>query len=360
MVSIEGTTNTYAKAGVMFRGALTAGSANVILDMKPGGGIEFMARSSGGGSTSFIAGGTGSWLKLVRSGNTFTASMSSDGSTWTQVGTTSVTLPSSAWVGLAVCSHDTTVLNTSTFDNVVVPLPSSGGTDQAPTVAITSPTSGKFAAGSNITFTASASDPDTTANNTTTSNAVAVTVSATSGALPLPWMDQDIGAVAVPGSATYNNGTFTVQGAGSDIWGTADSFNFVGQPETGDRQIVAHVASIQNTSTYAKAGVMFRGGATAGSADVILDVKPGGGVEFMTRATNGGSTSFIAGGTGNWLKLARSSNTFTAYVSSDGSTWTPIGSVTVSLPASAWVGLAVCSHDATVLNTSMFDHVTVQ
>src|SRR5205823_2982224 len=102
-------------------------------------------------------------------------------------------------------------------------------------------------------------------------------------ALPLPWVDQDVGATGLAGSAAYTNGTFTVKGAGANIWGTADAFHFVDQPISGDAQIVARVTSIQNTSTFAKAGVMLRATTAAGSAHVILDVKPGGGIEFMTR-----------------------------------------------------------------------------
>src|SRR6202012_2643379 len=51
----------------------------------------------------------------------------------------------------------------------------------------------------------------------------------TGGGLPSGWMDQDIGSVGVAGSASYNNGTFTVNGSGSSITGTADQFNFAYQ-----------------------------------------------------------------------------------------------------------------------------------
>ena len=96
--------------------------------------------------------------------------------------------------------------------------------------------------------------------------------------LPTPWVNQDIGSVGLPGSASATGGVFTVKGAGADIWGSADALQSVMQPVTGDVQIVARVASIQNTNAHAKAGVMLRGALTAGSADVILDVQPGGSV----------------------------------------------------------------------------------
>src|SRR5688572_21597457 len=63
-----------------------------------------------------------------------------------------------------------------------------------------------------------------------------------------PWVDADIGAVGPAGSATLNSGTFTVQGAGADIWGTADGFHYVHQRLNGNTQVVARVASLNNTN----------------------------------------------------------------------------------------------------------------
>jgi hypothetical protein len=68
-------------------------------------------------------------LKLVRSGSTVTGYVSSDGSTWTQVGSTTISMSSSANVGLAVTSHTTGAVNTSTFDSVSV---TAGGTPPPP------------------------------------------------------------------------------------------------------------------------------------------------------------------------------------------------------------------------------------
>jgi endonuclease/exonuclease/phosphatase family metal-dependent hydrolase len=172
----------------------------------------------------------------------------------------------------------------------------------------------------------------------------------------------DIGSVAVAGSASESGGVFTLRGAGADIWGTADSFHFMSQPLSGNGEIVARVMSIQNTNAYAKAGVMIRGALTAGSAHVILDVKPGGGVEFMTRNANGGTTVFIAGAAVSvpvWLRLKRDATTVIGSWSADGATWTELGRTTITLPTPVYVGLPVTSHSATVLNTATFDHVSV-
>src|SRR4029079_15652113 len=100
-----------------------AGSTDVILDVRPDGGLEFMLRPSTGALTTFIAGGTQAapaWLKLVRSGATVTAYASASGTTWWVVGTTTVSMAATISAGLAVTSHNTTTLNVSTFDNVGV------------------------------------------------------------------------------------------------------------------------------------------------------------------------------------------------------------------------------------------------
>jgi capsule polysaccharide modification protein KpsS len=60
---------------------------------------------------------------LKRAGNVFTSYVSPNGTTWTQVGTETITMNSTIYVGLAVCSHNNPVLTTATFDNVTVSSP---------------------------------------------------------------------------------------------------------------------------------------------------------------------------------------------------------------------------------------------
>ena len=312
-------THSYAKAGIMLRAGTAAGAAHVILDVRPNGSVEFMTRGGAGGTTTYLAGASQpapTWLRLQRSGGSVTAAVSSNGSTWTTVGSTSVSFSSTLNAGLAVTSHNTGVLNASTFDNVSV---TTGGVTPPPPPPPTS-------------------------------------------SLPTPWQGQDIGAVGTSGSASYSSGIFTVRGAGADIWGTSDAFHFVYQSLAGDGVIVARVSGVQNTNSYAKAGVMLRSGLTAGASHVILDVRPGGSIEFMQRGSNGGATSYLGGanqGPPAWLRLSRSGSLVTAAVSSNGSTWTTIGSTSVAFGSTVYAGLVVNSHDTSTLNASTFDNVSV-
>src|SRR4051812_25816384 len=117
------------------------------------------------------------------------------------------------------------------------------------------------------------------------------------------WRSADVGAIgSLSGFASPCPDTISVFGSGSDIWGTADAFQFTSLPIAGDGEISAQLtAAVLNTgsgatSSFAKGGLMIRQSLDPGSPEVILDVRPGGGIEFMTRSLAGGPPSFVAGG----------------------------------------------------------------
>ncbi len=202
------------------------------------------------------------------------------------------------------------------------------------------------------------------ASGTTTGSVWSFTTGAGSSPspLPAPWQSRDVGNVGQPGSASYSNGRFTVSGAGADIWGLADGFHFLYQALSGDGVVTARLTSMQTTNAYAKAGVMLRTSLAANSPHVVLDMVPGGGIEFMRRTAAGGSTTYLGGTSGarpQWLRLSRSGDTISSFVSGDGSAWTAVGTTTVALGSTIYAGVVVCSHATAALNTSVFDQVTV-
>ena len=296
-----GSTSSFAKAGVMIRQTLDPSAPEVILDARPGGTIEFMTRSVAGGPTTFVAGGSASfpvWLRLTRRDNLVTGYTSTDGSSWTTIG--SANAPTGdAFVGIAVTSHDASARDMATFANLGL------------------------------------------------------------WRLPRGWSQRDVGAIGRAGNATATDGVFTVAGAGSDIWGSADAFNAVTQSLSGNTTMVARVVDEEHTHMFAKAGLTM-GALAPDAARIILDTRPDGNVEFMARLADGGAMSFI-GGAGTtlpvWLKLVRAGDQLIGSISADGSAWTTVGAVTAVMPQTLPGGLAVTSHETALLNTSTFDNV---
>jgi regulation of enolase protein 1 (concanavalin A-like superfamily) len=183
-------------------------------------------------------------------------------------------------------------------------------------------------------------------------------------ASPSPWSQQDVGATGVAGSMMLSAGTFTIAGAGPDIYGTADAFHYVFQNVSGDATLIARVVSIENKDVWSKAGIMMRDGLAPGAANVAVITSPTATNDYrlQTRTTAGGTTSTdkaTAGKNPVWFRLVRKGNTFTGSFSADGKTWTTIGAAqTVTMPAAITVGLVVCSH-ATVTANGVFDSVTL-
>jgi hypothetical protein len=194
---------------------------------------------------------------------------------------------------------------------------------QAPTVTSVSPTSGpvgiavtltgtNFGASQGSTSTISLNGTAAVATNwSSTSITAMVPTGASSGifsatvngqtaqstsftvtALPSGWSDGDIGTVGVAGSGTYANGVFTVQGAGQEVYGTSDAFNFAYQSMTGDGTILARIVSVQGASGYATAGVMIRETLDAGSTNgATADWLSYNSIAFDLRTSTGGSSS---------------------------------------------------------------------
>lgn len=179
---------------------------------------------------------------------------------------------------------------------------------------------------------------------------------------PSPWNTKDIGACGKLGSASFANGVFTVKGSGADIWGTSDEFRYVYQPASGDCIIAARVDSVENTDGWAKAGVMIRDSLQAGAAHASLFATPSNGVAFQGREASG-AASFNSQHTGvtapHWVAVIRTGNTFTAYRSPTGAdgTWETVGSKTISMGTTVYIGMAVTSHNDAVLNTAEFSSV---
>jgi hypothetical protein len=307
---------SWTKAGVMLRETLAADSAQTFMLVSAARGVAYQRRLITGAISESTSAGDGTapaWVKLAREGATITASTSADGSNWTVVGTDTVGWSATIYAGIAVSSHREGVAATATFDSIAV------------TQAVPASDSG-------------------------------------AGSLPPGWRAGDIGGPDVTGSTQFSSGTFMVTGAGADIWGMSDAFQFAYSTLTGDGQITARVVSLNAVNPWAKAGVMIRATLDPQSAYGFALISHEEGAAFQRRLEAGADATHTDGGSASapiWVRIRRIGQTVTAATSIDGATWNVIGSDTIALGASAFVGLAVTGHDATQAAAALIDHVMI-
>jgi hypothetical protein len=113
----------YVSAGVMIRETLNSASTNAkTADWGVYGTINFDERTSTAGSTASVSSlgvNLPYWVKVTRSGSSFSSYTSSDGVNWTPLGSSqTINMAQNVYVGLAVNSGSTSALATATFDNV--------------------------------------------------------------------------------------------------------------------------------------------------------------------------------------------------------------------------------------------------
>ena len=402
VLGITGGNSSYEKAGVMIRETLTSGSTNAITLLQGQYGTNYLfsyrpTTSASTTQTSTSVSGSPYWVKVIRSGSSFSGYISNDGQTWTQVGTTqTISMATNVYFGLAVTSQSTSSLATANFDNVSV----TSAAVAPPVITSLSGTTGPIGSyvdisGTGFGTTQGASTvlvndlPASISSWSSTSITITIPTGATSGylavcvnpsmncsnpvyftitsqPLPLSWLDQDIGPVGILGSATYSNGTFTIKGAGADINGTADAFHFVYQPLSGDGTIIARVLGVSGgNGSYEKAGVMIRETLTPGSTNAFTfeQGQYGDSYYFDDRPTTSASTTQASVNYGSfpyWLKVTRSGTSFSGYISPDGSSWTQLGSTqTISMATDVYIGLALTSQSTSSLATATFDNVSI-
>ena len=122
IVSIQ-YTDPWAKAAVMFRENMSPGSKYVMMAVTAHNSSVYQWRptdNQGSHNTDGASAIIASWVRLTRSGDTFTGEISVDGKTWELVDRIAVPMPKTIYVGLALSAHNNSALNSTLFDNVTV------------------------------------------------------------------------------------------------------------------------------------------------------------------------------------------------------------------------------------------------
>jgi hypothetical protein len=297
----------WSKVGVMVRADLSAGAANALATVTGSSGVAFQARPTADAWSATTAGPMTSapyWVKISRVGTTITGYSAPDGGSWQKVGSDTVSLGASAYVGLAITSHNPGVL----------------------------------------------------------ASAVVSQVSVTPRSLPSGQQTLDIGSPAIAGATSYSGGTYTITAAGIDIWGSTDQFRFVYQSVTGDVDVIARVNSLVYAHAWSKAGVMIRETLNTNSRHAMALMSAGAGYSFQWRTDPGVYASYVSGGSGTapaWIRLVRTGTRLEAFKSTTGTSWTSMGSQTVSMASTVYVGLAVTSHNALATTTAVIDQLKI-
>ena len=314
-------TSPWAKAGPMIRTSTDPGSPYYGVFVTPGNGIAVQWRSAQGGSSNQIlaAGTAPSYLMVARYTTTgtpsqtlYTSYSSSDGATWSAIPASTIAIGGiGSLAGFGITSHLQGTGESVTLDSVAI------NATEYPPPGLVCPTS---------------------------------------------WSCADINSTPL-GGQTLSGSTWSIQGGGSDIYGTTDQFHFVWSTLSADGSISTRAFSQTATSVWAKAGPMIRLTADPSSPYYAILVTPSNGVVVQWRKTAAAGTNQVqltGTTTPVYLRVTRTGTTYSAATSPDSGTWTTVPGSTQSVPALTGPllrGFAVTAHNSTKISTVVFDNV---
>ena len=173
----------------------------------------------------------------------------------------------------------------------------------------------------------------------------------------------DIGT-AQPGESHFDpaSQSYTLRGGGNDVWGSADAFHFLWTQLPENETLSADVrVAHPGTFPKAKGMLMFRQSLDPGSPYADVAVHADGHITLQYRLTQGGvtkDTDLPESGPVR-LQIERKGNTYTASVLAGSGSPGHSASITLTLSTPPYVGLGVCSHSTTELQTVTFSRVVL-
>jgi TolB protein len=177
----------------------------------------------------------------------------------------------------------------------------------------------------------------------------------------------DVGITPRKGNVEAAGGAFRITGGGANVWGTVDAFHFLWKQMAGDVVLTADVrfAGV-GAVAHRKVTLMVRQSLDPGAAYAGASLHGDGLTSLQFRAGASGVTSEIRQeaksdlSTPVRLRIERRGDNFTMLAGKAGGPLASTGPVTTSLTGAVYVGLAICSHDANVLETAVISNVTLE
>lgn len=187
------------------------------------------------------------------------------------------------------------------------------------------------------------------------------------GPVPEPWRLETVGRTSENGSAAYSPAsghTLILSGGGRRIGGSSDACTWVGRTVNGDFILTARLTDVRWAGRRPRVGLMMRETLLPDSPTAFLTLGDVGTrmTRFGVRSETGASVREASGNAYTWLpvffRLQRTGATVSAFHSSDGETWFPVGSeASWDLPDSVRIGFAVSSDEDGGRTTATFDNI---
>lgn len=181
----------------------------------------------------------------------------------------------------------------------------------------------------------------------------------------------DIGKPKKAGSSSYDptTKTYTITGAGYNIWFNRDEFQYLYNKMTGDFTVTGNFKFVKDSGVNAhrKIGWMIRESEDAGSVSAVAAQHGDGLVVLQWRGKQGENMRdpedeifFPTKKMFEIIQLERKGNTITMRVGNPGEPLQIVGSHEMPLPESVLAGIYICSHDENTLEEAKVSEVKIE
>jgi TolB protein len=177
---------------------------------------------------------------------------------------------------------------------------------------------------------------------------------------------QDIGNVGIKGSAVYDteDESYTIKGAGENMWFEKDALHYVWKKATGNNSLSAEITWIgEGVNPHRKAGVIIRQNLNQGSPYVDAIIHGDGLTSMQYRETEDGLTREIQSKINCPQKVMiqkEGDYVFMSVALNGEKLQSAGGSFKIKFAEPYYIGIGVCSHDSTVLESAIFTNVELK